>query len=137
MSAERPVRTLRPDQGFTLLEVIVALMIAGFALAAMLGSIEAGLAGGGRADHGLRLLSVARSQLDGALAMPSFRAGAQTYDVPPHYHSSVDIRQIAVSPAQGERASLGLFSVEVRVWEDGTARSVSLSGRAVGTAVQE
>lgn len=48
MSVERPMSNARMDYGFTLLEVIVALLIAGFALAAMLGSVEAGLASGGR-----------------------------------------------------------------------------------------
>ncbi|MBV1836748.1 prepilin-type N-terminal cleavage/methylation domain-containing protein [Acetobacter estunensis] len=128
---------MKREGGFTLLEVIVALMIAGFALAAMLGSLEAGLAGGSRVERDLRATSMARSQLAGVLATLSLRPGTQSYDLEGPYHSTVEIRQVSVATPKNGGERLGLFSVSVRVDENGTTRSVTLNGRAVRPAMDE
>lgn len=125
------------QEGFTLLEVIIALMISGFALAAMLGSLEAGLAGGSRAQRDLYAISLARSQLAGVLSTLSLRPGSQSYDLEGHYHSDVEIRQIADAATKDGGDRIGLFSVSVQIHQDGTGRSVTLTGRAVRPSVQE
>ncbi|NHN90423.1 prepilin-type N-terminal cleavage/methylation domain-containing protein [Acetobacter sicerae] len=127
----------REEKGFTLLEVIIALMISGFALAAMLGSLEAGLASGGRAQRDLYATSLARSQLAGVLSTLSMRPGSQSYDLEGHYHSDVEIRQIADAPTKGGGDRVGLFSISVQIHQDGTGRSVTLTSRAVRPSVQE
>lgn len=127
----------REEKGFTLLEVIIALMISGFALAAMLGSLEAGLASGSRAQRDLYATSLARSQLAGVLSTLSMRPGSQSYDLEGHYHSNVEIRQIADAPTKDGGDRVGLFSISVQIHQDGTGRSVTLTGRAVRPSVQE
>ncbi|NHN86419.1 prepilin-type N-terminal cleavage/methylation domain-containing protein [Acetobacter musti] len=134
----RPAKAADRQQGFTLLEVIVALVIAGFALGAKLESLESGMAGSSRADHNLRALSIARSQLAAVTAMPALQPGTQNYAVADHFHSTVDIRQIALSGTQGNVDRLGLFSISVTVTRDGAARAMTLTGRTVRpAAVQE
>lgn len=124
------------DTGFTLLEVIIALMISGFALAAMLGSLEASLASGGRSQRDLYAISLARSQLAGVEATLSLRPGSQSYDLEGRYHSTVEIRQIAEAAPKGSGDRIGLFSISVQV-QGATGRSVTLTGRAVRPAAQE
>lgn len=138
MRADQSPSAAEPERGFTLLEVIIALMIAGFALAAMFAFLETGLAGGSRADHSLRAISIARSELSAAIATPVLRPGTQEYVIERYYHSTVDIRQVATGSAtRGSSERPGLFSVSVTVTRDGSARAVNLTGRAVRIAVTQ
>ncbi|GBO80998.1 hypothetical protein AA0242T_1700 [Acetobacter aceti NRIC 0242] len=137
MKADLMALSKREEKGFTLLEVIIALMISGFALAAMLGSLEAGLASGSRAQRDLYATSLARSQLAGVLSTLSMRPGSQSYDLEGHYHSNVEIRQIADAPTKDGGDRIGLFSISVQIHQDGTGRSVTLTSRAVRPSVQE
>ncbi|AOX18730.1 type IV pilus modification PilV family protein [Kozakia baliensis] len=134
---KEPRRTLSKESGFTLLEVIVALMIAGFALGAMLTSLETGLASGSQVDRSLRAISLAHSQLDAILATPTLRPGTQSYEIENSYRSTIEIRQIATSGSSNDMERLALFSVGITVDREGSPLKINLTGRAVRPAVQE
>ncbi|WP_173569014.1 PulJ/GspJ family protein [Acetobacter conturbans] len=119
------------DGGFTLLEVIIALMIAGSALAVMFSSLETGLWSGRQADVTIRAVSVARSQLEATLASLQLHPGTTSYVVNGQYHSSVEVRQVGTSDSQNSTGRLGLYSVSVTVGWGLLHHSVQLSARAV------
>ncbi|MBO1359899.1 type II secretion system protein [Acetobacter sacchari] len=123
-----------PDAGFTLLEVIVALMIASMALAVMFGAMETGLSGNKQADMSLRAVSVARSQLDAMLASPRLHPGTNDYVVNGGYRTFVEIRQISTGGGRSVEEKLGLYTVDVTVDWGALHHSVKLSGRAVRPA---
>lgn len=119
------------DAGFTLLEVIVALMIAASALAVMFSAMETGLWSGRQADMTMRAVSVARSQLDATLATRQLHAGTNSYVMDGKYRTSVEIRQISTSGGQDSAYRLGLYSVSITVGWGLLNHSIHLSGRAV------
>ncbi|MBR0560594.1 type IV pilus modification PilV family protein [Neokomagataea anthophila] len=123
------------ERGFTLLEVIVALMIAGIALAAMMGALSTGLSGEGRAVDQLQALSLARSELDAEMMLPRLTPGERKVTLMRGFQSTIETRQVARGHAAGGRV-LALYQVNIRVEWGATGHGVVLSERLVRDAVE-
>ncbi|GBR52512.1 hypothetical protein AA106555_0943 [Neokomagataea thailandica NBRC 106555] len=125
----------KKDQGFTLLEVIVALMIAALALAAMMGALSAGLSGEGRAVDQLQAVSLARSELAAEAALPHLTPGERSVTLMRGFQSKIETRQVAKGHAAGGRV-LALYQIDVRVEWGSAGHGVALSERLVRDAVE-
>lgn len=121
------------EQGFTLLEVIVAVAIAAAGLAVLAvilgGSLESAARSGSREDA----LARARSRLEGALVLTRPVIGRQEGADPDGYRWLMETRQIATLPS-GNGAPLAFYAVDVEVlW--GSGARVHLTGRRFGPPV--
>lgn len=139
MRAESPRcvlnRRSRAERGFTLLEVIIALIIAAFALGVLLQNAVGGVRAVQAATSYEEALAHARSRLaalDGAPLLPSDRQG----DDGGGYHWHERIVQTATIPATSSSPAVGLFAVSVAIsWgSDGQRRSVQLDTERTGVA---
>jgi prepilin-type N-terminal cleavage/methylation domain-containing protein len=119
------------ERGFTLLEVIVALIIAASALTVMFSSLETGLWSEKQADSMLQAVSIARSQLEATLASPRLHIGTSDYVIDQLYRTAIDVRQISSSPSLNGAPQPALYDVSVTVTWGVARRSIRLSGRAV------
>lgn len=122
------------ERGFTLLEVIVALMIAGLALAAMMGALSTGLSGEERAVGQLQALSLARSELDAEMMLPRLTPGERKVTLMRGFQSTIETRQVAKGHAAGGRV-LALYQVNVHVEWGASGHGLVLSERLVRDAV--
>ncbi|MBS1038988.1 type II secretion system protein [Gluconobacter japonicus] len=125
----RPAKEVSREQGFTLLEVIVALMILALALGAMLSAMTTGLSGERRVARADRALSIARSQLALVEAMPELGPTRQTFIVERVFKVAIEMKL----EKQGRMATgreIGLFDVGVDVSYGGT-HTLTLSERLV------
>jgi general secretion pathway protein I len=126
-------------RGFTLLEVVVALVIASLAL---VGLFRAGSGGLFASDTAARLdeaIERAQSHLAAFGRTGAIAPGEMEGDDGGGYRWSVRVVPIAVAPvtASGQRAgSQALYAVEVRIsWRAwGRSRSVALETRRLGAA---
>ncbi len=140
----------RGDGGFTLLEVMVAFVIAALALGALMQGAGGGLRASRVAAHTQEALSRARSHLAAATLAPV--PGEQGGDDGGGYAwRAATSRLLAAPPARGgsagagaggadaPRRSLVLYSVRVTVsWTlDGGRREVSLDTERLGQAALE
>lgn len=120
------------ERGFTLLEVIVAIAIAGAGLAVLaviLGGTLDNTARSGSREEGL---SRARSRLDGALVLERPVIGRQEGIDQDGYRWIMETRQIAKLPLNG--LPLAFYAVDVEVlW--GRGARVHLTGRRFGPPV--
>lgn len=120
------------ERGFTLLEVIVAIAIAGAGLAVLaviLGGTLDNTARSGSREEGL---SRARSRLDGALVLERPVIGRQEGTDQDGYRWIMETRQIAKLPSNG--LPLAFYAVDVEVlW--GRGARVHLTGRRFGPPV--
>lgn len=135
------VRHTRHQDGFTLLEAIVALIIAGAALAALYQGAAAGL--GATATSSLREQAIVRARSHLAMAAHGGRLTAGTFQgddgegfhwllrVAPVQVAAIRQRGVATRPASGQ---LTLYSVQsVITWREGAAtRRVSLATEEIG-----
>jgi len=124
---------MRPDRqrGFTLLEVIIALIIAGLALGVMFDAAATGLRASQRATRTAEALSMARSRLATlGHGTPLVTADTQGDDGAYHWRQRVDLLASLPRP----RGAVGLYAIRVAVsWqEDGTMHAVELAGRRLG-----
>jgi general secretion pathway protein I len=127
------------QSGFTLLEVMVALVIAILALAALFSGIAGGLHAVQRADLTEQALSRARSRLDG-LAGTALRSGAQSGDDGGGFVWQTRITQAGSAMTSGvvprASAKLALYHVSVIVsWRaEGKTRHVQLDSDRLATS---
>ena len=131
------------DGGFTLLEVLVAFIIAAFALGALTQGAAGGLQSARVSGHYQEALSRARSRLATLGAAPA--PGGQRGDDGGGYAWQVDVTPVAtagrpregVDPPRPGRAML--LAVKVRIsWRmDGGEREVVLATERLGLAAPE
>ena len=124
MRAEAGVRA---DRGFTLLEVMIALIIAALAVGVLLQGAVGGVRAVQAASGYEEALARARSRLaalDGAPLMPGTRQG----DDGAGYHWHERIAQIAATPGGNVTLPVALYAVSVAIsWRSGRQnRSVQL-----------
>lgn len=126
--------------GFTLLEVLVALAIAGLALAAMAEAATGGLLASHTAAGYQQAVSRAKSHLAALGDEASLAPGEAEGDDGGGYHWRFAVRE-ADRPGQSGPATsvvgLALYDVEVGIsWtEDGRRREVVLHSRRIGRPV--
>jgi general secretion pathway protein I len=129
-------KTARAGAGFTLLEVLVALAIAGIGLAFFLAATGVGLQNAGIADQTIQATRLAQSRLAQVGLTVPLKQGNYTGDDGDGFRWQVDIAPPLThgrgSDAQSPR--LGLYPVNVRVrWRSGVSwREVSLRSERVG-----
>lgn len=133
----------RKDRGFTLLEVLVAFVIAALALGALYRGALGGLLATRVSGRTEEAVARARTQLavvgQGTAIVPGDRQGNETDG----YRWRLSIRRMAVAPvahgddaivAQGPHAALYSVTVWISWQEDGTTRTVRLDSERVGIA---
>jgi general secretion pathway protein I len=131
------------ERGFTLLEVLVAFIIAALALGVLYEGAFAGLFASRVASHTAEAASRARSHLAVIGHGMAIQPGDSRGDDGGGYQWRVSIRQLATAPtgrgdptvvARGPRAAL--YAVTVRItWQmDGAGREVRLDTEIVGPA---
>jgi len=115
------------DRGFTLLEVIVALAIAGAALGVLSMTLSGALDGSARIARRQEGLLRARSHLDAAMALPRLNVGTQQGDDRDGYRWRMETRQIEPA-SSGRGVAEALYAVDIVVlW--GSGGQVQLTGR--------
>ncbi|GAN67284.1 prepilin-type N-terminal cleavage/methylation domain-containing protein [Acetobacter orleanensis] len=124
-------KTGRPDeQGFTLLEVVVAIAIAAAGMAVLAVTLGGALENTTRSGYREEALSRARSRLDSALVLTHPIIGRQEGQDPDGYRWVTETRQIATLPS-GRGMPLAFYAVDVEVlW--GRGARVHLTGRRFG-----
>ena len=126
----------RAEGGFTLLEVLIAFLIAALALSVLFqGAVQSRAAVGIAARYG-EALSRARSHLAALDAAGPPRAGDQQGDDGGGYRFRARTAPLETGAARPGGAAPMLFSVAVSVsWEtDGRTRTVQLDTRRLGAA---
>ncbi len=130
---------MRREGGFTLLEVLVALVIAGLAVAALVQGSLTGLQSARLAGHYDEALVRARSRLAALGQSGTLAAGTQEGDDGGGFHWRTEVAETASVPAApGRPVPLpALYAVAVTVtWAmDGGERRVSLQSERVGSAL--
>ena len=129
MRAERR----RAERGFTLLEVLIATVIAALALAVLFQGGLGGLRASSRAAREGEALALARSHLAAAAANPA--AGEWQGTEGDGFRWQVRITALAAT-APGAFGATALFGIQVAVsWPEGAAwRRVELASAALGPA---
>jgi general secretion pathway protein I len=135
----------RRDRGFTLIEVLIALLIAAAALGVLYQGALAGLLSTRVSSHVVEASARARSHLavvgHGSAIVP----GDQEGDDGSGYRWRLSVRQTQVAPvvagdpvtvARGPHAALYAVTVWIAWQEDGSAREVRLDTERVGLAPQ-
>lgn len=127
-------------RGFTLLEVLVATLIMGVAVAGLLGSLRASLVNAARLAESQRTVALARRQMDALLATRSLPKGVPIEGLFPREETGgVEAGWRArVTPFEGMTLKPGsapvigtwiLDRIELEVWwrQNGVLRSLTLS----------
>ena len=129
-------RTRARDAGFTLLEVLVAFIIAAIALSVLFRAAAENEAAAGIAGRYQEALSRARSRLAALDAAPLVTASDQQGDDGGGYTWRVRVSPLATAPGSPAARGPALFAVGVAVaWvQGGRARTVELDTRRVGLA---
>jgi general secretion pathway protein I len=132
---------MHTERGFTLLEVLVAFIIAALALGVLYEGAFAGLFASRVASHTAEATSRARSHLAVIGHGTAITPGNTQGDDGGGYHWRVWIRQVATAPiargeltavARGPRAALYAVTVWVTWRLDGAEREVRLDSNVVG-----
>ena len=123
--------------GFTLLEVMVAFIIAALALTLVFDSALAGLRGSGESAREIQALTLARSRLAAADLPGAIEPGLREGSDPGGFHWSRSIVPLTTSHAGGVETARPLVLYDVRVtvsWPGtfGRRRAVSLETRRAG-----
>ena len=127
------------ERGFTLLEVLVAFIIAALALAALFSGGLGGLQATAESGRYQEAVSRVQSHLAAATTGDALTAGDRQGDEGSGFHWRVRITPVATAapdPAARQQAVLSLYAVSAAVsWtEDGHARAVQLETQRVGAA---
>jgi general secretion pathway protein I len=130
--------------GFTLLEVLIAFLIAGIALTALFDTVLTGLRTARAASHYEQAVSRARSRLALAVHTNPLLPGTWQGDDGGGFNWRVQVTPIATTtvqpvyrPVTRMAANFGvtLYAVTVRIaWHDGGAREVRLDTEQIGQA---
>jgi general secretion pathway protein I len=126
------------ERGFTLLEVLVAFIIAVLALGALFrGSLE-GLRATQVATRYEEAVTRAQSHLAALTAGGGLSPSDRQGDDGDGFHWRIRITPImGGSPSQGTRAMPALYAVSVAIsWNDGSRRQVELDSERIGAAPQ-
>ena len=114
------------QSGFTLIEVLVALAIAGVALAAIVGVFSSSVAGQTAADGAAAALAVAEDHMADAEATAILRPGDSTGVFAGRYRWRVVVapyKDAGAEPVDPLAATVRLLRIEVTVaWADGSRR---------------
>ena len=110
--------------GFTLLEAMIALVIAALVLGLFLANIRGGLRAIGVSEHRAQALSLARSYLDAAGIIAPLTPGTREEQATPGFY----LRQ-SIALRDRTQAGLGLYEVRVEImWVEGAdPQSVGLT----------
>jgi general secretion pathway protein I len=132
-----PIRISKPERGFTLLEVVVALVIASLALVGLFRAGSGGLFASDMAARVDEAIERAQSHLAAFGRSGAVAPGEMDGDDGGGYRWRVRVQPIAVEPvmAQGQPAAArALYAVEVQIsWgAAGRTRSVILETRRLG-----
>jgi general secretion pathway protein I len=117
-------------RGFTLLEVLIAFVIAALALAVLFGGVSEGLNAVQLAGHYEQALSRARSRL-AALSAGKLQPGEQAGDDGGGFRWRTNVTQLSAVPTDAPPARLVLYDVGVAIsWKSGgTERQVRLTSQ--------
>ena len=124
------------EVGFTLLEVLVALLITGIALGALFQGTLGGIGAAELAGRTEEALSRARSRLAAAGRVGPLVAEDRQGDDGGGYRWRLRVAPLAMHPPASGVQPLTLYAVQVTIgWSDGRqARSVTLDTRRLGAA---
>ena len=126
-----------PSSGFTLIEVLVALAIAGLGLSFLIMAAGTGLESTSAADQYIQATRRAQSRLAAVGVTGQLRPGEQSGDDGGGYAWRLRVSEPVLHATRDggdEKTLLGLYSVELTVrWRSGVAtREVSLQSQRLG-----
>lgn len=127
---------MRRDAGFTLLELLLALLILGISMAAVAQVLSGGVTASRAAEERLRMLAIAQSYLESVGTIVPLEAGERLERLPDGLGARLVIRAME-SPAPA-LPGLRAFSVEVTVdrGDDAAAARVTLTSVRLGMVGQ-
>lgn len=127
---------MRRDAGFTLLEVLVALLITGIAMGALFQGTLGGLRAADISGRTEEALSRARSRIAVLGQAGPIQAGDREGEDGGGYRWRERVAPASIRPAPRGEAGLALYQIQVRIsWGEGLgARSVTLETRRLGIA---
>ena len=131
----RPDRDrLSGEQGFTLLETLISVVILAFALAAIYQSFSTGFRGIDQASRYQKATLYAQSKLAAAGVVYPLTTYNRTEELPGGYEAEIDIRPEVAGAGAAQRAAVNLYSVRVAVrWFSPNAGQIELSGVKAAT----
>ncbi|MBB2201450.1 prepilin-type N-terminal cleavage/methylation domain-containing protein [Gluconacetobacter tumulisoli] len=124
---------MRSERGFTLLETIVALAIAGAALAVLMLVLGGTIDGSVRAGQREEALEQARSRLEMALTVPRLPTGQWEGQAADAFRWRIEMRLIGTLPPS-EGRHVGFYAMDVTVLR-GPVVLAHLAGRRFAPAV--
>lgn len=117
------MRIRRPDAGFTLVEVVVAFVVAALVLVAAMQLFGGAFDGSAGAERITRALVAAESTMESVGAAIPFKLGTQRGTVQPGLSWEATIAPYTGLPLTTmDRLPVTVFTVEVRVQWDGSSR---------------
>ncbi len=125
----RPNR--RPDQGFTLIEIVVALAILGIGLTVIIELFSGGLRLGRTSEDYTKAIGYGRMKMEEIISKQTVEEGSDEGDFDKTFRWQVDIRKVDLLPADKDpdlKLPINLFRVKVNIlWKLGSReRSTSL-----------
>ena len=107
-------------RGFTLIEVLVAMMILSISLTVILQLFSGGLKAAGMSENYTRAVFYAREQMEAILLAEEFESGTWKGEFDDDFRWKSDIVWLEPSEEEKDRIPLDIFSITVKViWNEG------------------
>lgn len=110
----------KKDRGFTLIEILVAMMILSISLTLILQLFSGGLKSAGISEKYTRAVFYAKEQMEAVLLAEEFESGTWKGEFDDEFGWKTDIVRLEPSEEEKDRLPLDIFSITVTVsWNEG------------------